>query len=261
MFRWLTGPDVPPADVVDWLFDTFDWLLAEAGGWARFEKMRLVLPTPEFFPVASDDARLADDMLAQIKLLADMRDWPVRLTMQEDAPTNEQMFGQIALGGARTKSAAGTFRGHGGNGLSSEITYAPNLLRQPQSLVATLAHELGHYLLSTAKNEPPGGWEMEEPATDACAVFMGFGVFLANSSFHFGRTSGARWGGWRASQLGYLNEQTLAYALGLFLRLRGLDPQLALRHLTTNPRAYLKDALYDLERGRASRFAEIKARR
>ena len=261
MFRWLTGPDVPPDDVVDWLFDTFAWLLAEAGGWARFEKMRLVLPTPEFFPIALDDARLADDMLAQIKLLADMGDWPVQLTMQEDAPTSEQMFGRVALGGERTKSAAGTFRGHEGNGLSSEITYSPRLLRDPQSLVATLAHELGHYQLSTVQSEPPGGWEMEEPATDACAVFMGFGLFLANSSFRFRQDSGGKWSGWGASQLGYLNEQTLAYALGLFLRLRGLDPLLALRSLTMNPRAYLKDALYDLDRRRAPKVAEIKRRR
>ncbi len=261
MFRWLTGPDVPPDDVVDWLFDTFAWLLVEGGGWARLEKMRLVLPTPEFFPIPADDARLADDMLAQVKLLADMRDWPVQLTMQEDGPSHEQMFGHVALAGVSSKSAAGTFSGHGGNGLSAEITYSPGLLREPANLVATLAHELGHYQLSSVQTEPPGGWEMEEPATDACAVFMGFGVFLANSSFHFGRTSGARWGGWSARQLGYLNEQTLAYALGLFLRLRDLDAQPALRHLTTNPRAYLEDALYDLDRGRASRVAGLKARR
>ena len=115
MFRWLTGPDVPPDEVVDWMFDTFAWLLAEAGGWARFEKMRLVLPTPEFFPIPAHDARLADDMLAQIKLLADMRDWPVQLTMQEDGPSNAQMFGRTANAGESSKGAAGTFRGHGGN--------------------------------------------------------------------------------------------------------------------------------------------------
>ena len=101
---------------------------------------------------------------------------------------------------------------------------------------------------------------MEEPATDACAVFMGFGIFLANSSFRFGQTSDGKWTSWSTQRLGYLNEQTLAYGLALFLRLRGLEPKLALRHLTTNPRAYLKDALYDLDRRRSSQVTALRAR-
>lgn len=54
-------------------------------------------------------------------------------------------------------------------------------LNDPLSLVATLAHELGHVILL-------GGGLMEhsiedmEPMTDLLTVFLGFGIFNANSA-------------------------------------------------------------------------------
>ncbi|MDX6851136.1 hypothetical protein SCD92_17290, partial [Gilvimarinus sp. SDUM040013] len=55
----------------------------------------------------------------------------------------------------------------------------------PTQLVATFAHELSHYLTCTANEPPPGGWDNWEFATDIAATFLGFGVFMANSSFNF----------------------------------------------------------------------------
>ena len=66
-----------------------------------------------------------------------------------------------------------------------EITYSPAALRDPSGFIATMAHELSHYLMATIPLEPPGGPEAKEPATDICSIFLGFGVFAANSAFSF----------------------------------------------------------------------------
>jgi len=251
-------PDVPPEEVVDWLFQAFAWLMREGGGWWEFSHRKLILPTPEFFPIGGEGADLAEGLLYQVKQHAGMDDWPVTLEEHEDDPTRTELFGRIAMDGTDHGGTAGTFRGHGGAGLTSIITYSPKLLTDPAKLVATLAHEIGHYLLADAQTAPPGGWEREEQATDVCAVFLGFGVFLANSAFTFSQWTDGQWQGWRTSSLGYLNEQTLAYALGIFLRLRELDAKPALRHLDENPKSYLKDALKDLDRRRLGSLIALR---
>ena len=79
------------------------------------------------------------------------------------------------------------------------ITYNPSLTDDIDAMIATFAHELGHYLMSTAKTAPPGGWELHELHTDLTAVYLGFGLFLANSARSFGQfQSAAKWAGRRA---------------------------------------------------------------
>jgi hypothetical protein len=136
---------------------------------------------------------------------------------------------------------------------------APSKLDDPMGFVATMAHELGHYSMSRFRGEPPGGDEALEPATDVCAVFLGFGVFMANSAFTFQQFHDGRVQGWRTSQLGYLDEKALAYALALFLPLRGLDAGEARRHLKDNPRSYVKHALRHLEKERRDDVARLCA--
>ena len=56
---------------------------------------------------------------------------------------------------------------------------------------------------------PPGGPDLVEHATDCCAAYLGFGVFLANSARHFEQWTDGAWQGWRSSASGYLSEQAL----------------------------------------------------
>src|SRR3712207_1292867 len=82
----------------------------------------------------------------------------------------------------------GTFTLEGEDGAPRVvISYNPSLADDPTAMIATLAHELGHYLMSTAGSAPPGGWELHELHTDLAAVYLGFGIFLANSARSFGQ--------------------------------------------------------------------------
>jgi tetratricopeptide (TPR) repeat protein len=84
---------------------------------------------------------------------------------------------------------------------------------EPLSLVATFAHELAHVLL-LGEHRLKGDEEDGERVTDLLAVFLGFGVFLANSAAQSNVFLGLVEGR-ESSRLGYLSDTELAYALAI----------------------------------------------
>ena len=164
-----------------------------------------------------------------------MEDWPCRLVAQEAGPDPVVGEGQLLQGlGARP---AGTFAVEGietDGGAADHvvtITYDPRLLSDPTSLVATFAHELSHYLMATAPNLPPGGHELMEHATDLTAVYLGFGIFLANSSFRFVQFGDAFAAGWSTHRQGYMTERELVFALAIFAALLEVPVDQVTEHL------------------------------
>jgi hypothetical protein len=101
------------------------------------------------------------------------------------------------------------------------ITYAPDLLEDPTGLVATLAHELSHYLLAGQADLVED--ETHELMTDLMVAFTGLGVFGANSAFSFQQFGDAFSQGWRSRGAGYLSPRSWAFALAVFGELRGDD--------------------------------------
>ncbi len=117
---------------------------------------------------------------------------------------------------------------------------------QPEALVAVLAHELAHYLTRTAGSPPPGGDKNREYATDLLAVFMGFGLFLANSAVEFQQFTGIDTQGWRSRTLGYLSEFELVYCLAVFCALEQIDRAALLPYLKPSLIPVYDDCLKDL---------------
>ena len=122
------------------------------------------------------------------------------------------------------------------------ITYNPELVGNPVQLVATYAHELSHYLTGSGPEEPPGGWDNWEFATDIAATFLGFGVFMANSAFNFQQFTEVDSQGWQYNRSGYLSESEHIFALAIFLGLQGISLESALPHLKPNLKKLLKKA-------------------
>jgi hypothetical protein len=113
------------------------------------------------------------------------------------------------------------------------ITYRADA-NEPTALVATFAHELARCLVETFEERAPGGDMLHEPAIELAAVFMGFGVFMANASLD---SAGHE-----------LNEGESVHALAMFCVLRKIDPQSIDRHLNPHLRKYLRLAALDLAR-------------
>lgn len=259
MFGRISRSALPEESTIEWLFDVYTWLLSETGGYSRFrERARLVLPTEAFFPIPRDmqgDA-LAQALFAATREHASMAALSCELVAHEELPTAGDVLGNLPHQYSHS-GAAGAFHGAGaGSGL---ISYAPSGLADPESFVATMAHELGHFLIRGFKEPAPGGDEAQEPATDVCAIFLGFGVFTANSAFKFEQYQSGTMQGWRTRRLGYLGERPLSYALAIFLALLGLDLHATTGTLRGNPHGSVKNALLHLARERAEELARLRA--
>lgn len=200
----LLGPKLPiDVDELEWQFATFKWLAAEFGG--------------------SGEGRI-EALFASVKAAAGLSDWPCELrTGAGDRPAHVGTGLLLRHEGATPP--CGTFTiDDGEGGQKVVITYNPSLADDTGALIATFAHELGHYLMSSARTAPPGGWELHELHTDLTAVYLGFGIFLANSARSFGQFQSAGEMGWSSRTQGYLSEGALVTATAIFQRLAGRDP-------------------------------------
>jgi len=230
------------AELTQWQSDCFEWLLQHTGGPEAFKQRRLILPTPQFFPHdGSQGHAFAEMIFHQVKVHAGMADWPCTLQCQQDDP-NPKVSPHAFIKGAPS-SPAGTFRKlEDGSAL---ITYHPRQLRDPMSIVATFALELAHYRTAGYPEPPPGGWEVWEPATDIAAVFLGFGVFLANSRFHFAQYSQGDVG-WQWRQQGYISEVEVLHMHAIVSILLNADLQQSLPHLKPALRGVFKRVYKDV---------------
>ncbi|HEY0313411.1 MAG TPA: hypothetical protein VGC56_13050 [Allosphingosinicella sp.] len=218
-------PKLPiDADELEWQLATFKWLQAEFGPVAK----ALVLPTPHWFPPSQRQghARM-EDLFAAVRKAAGMADWPCELRPgRSERPV--QVGFALLLKHHGAAAPCGTFQVEEADGTRrAVITYNPSLAADTGGMIATLAHELGHYLMSTAKSAPPGGWALHELHTDLAAVYLGFGIFLANSARNFAQFQSGGEMGWSSRRQGYLSEGALVTGLALAERLAGRDPAAA----------------------------------
>ena len=230
---------LPDSADIDWLFETLEWLARALPEYGMPNKQQLFLPTEEDFPIQGlEGEALAKALFRRTRRLAGVARLPCRLKAQ----SKSDLLVGFAIAAHESNGAAGTF-------CDSEdappvIRYDPSLLQRPRALVAVFAHELSHLLIHRAPESPPGrhkvnGDLLEEAATDLCAVYLGFGVFLAESAFSYQRDSQ----GWEARWQGYLSPTVLSVALAIMVLTLDLSPQKASPHLSANPRTCFEQAL------------------
>ena len=233
-------------DELEWQLATFKWLGLEFG---PAGEASLVLPTAEYFPASPRKGQgRVKDLFESVKTAAGLADWPCELRAGAgDRPAHVGTGLLLRHEGA--SPPCGTFTvDDGEGGRKVVITYNPSLRDDTTALIATFAHELSHYLMSTARTAPPGGWELHELLTDLTAVYLGFGIFAANSARSFGQFQSAGEMGWSSRTQGYLSEGALVTGTAIFQRLAGRDPMEAAPWLKDYLRSDLKRAVRALDR-------------
>lgn len=105
-------------------------------------------------------------------------------------------------------------------------------LKEPVSMVATLAHELSHIKLLGENRIDKNN----EPLTDLATVIFGLGIFNANCAFqtHTGISS------WGWNKLGYLSQMEWGYALAVFAYIREEKTPGWINFLATNGKSDFK---------------------
>ena len=214
----------------DWELAVAGWVTKNFGGIEQIRNTPLVLPNADFFPTQGEKGdQLASLLFRQVQDHAQMAEWPVRLESLPETPPD--LVGNVVLERQGDQVPAGTIDFDNAENRDVIVRYNPKMVERPYELISTFAHELAHYLMWSADELPPGGMELHEQTTDALAVYMGFGVFLANSAYNFSGWSDSIGFGWSANRLGYLTERQLVFALAIFLTLKQLDPSTTERYL------------------------------
>jgi hypothetical protein len=79
-------------------------------------------------------------------------------------------------------------------------------------------------------------------------VFLGFGLFLANSRFNFSQHSDGQTMGWRWRQQGYLSEPEVLHMHAIFSTLLAIQPTETLKHLKPALRGIYKRVHKDVSK-------------
>ena len=234
---WFAAKPIIDEHQLEWQIDTYKWLLDNYGQRFHNGTYVLVKPTKEHFPDACfSKEEVFYNTFIRVKQYAGVLDWPCRLEAQES--DIESQIGPTLIVKNTPQGPAGTFRyKRSGEAL---ITYNPDLVDDIEGLVSTYAHELGHYLTAHCQEPPPGGWDLWEPATDLTAVYMGFGIFMANSAFVFKQFTGVGTQGWSAQRRGYLTSDELLNALAIFVLLKQIPANEPIRFLKSSLRSRFK---------------------
>lgn len=201
-------------EAAEWQIDCWLWLDRVLGPIAGEPRRELILPGRARFPDTKAKGRQkALHYFELVRAYCGARDWPCELVEQGERR-------QVSLGFAVERedrpAPLGTFRVDGRKAI---ITYDPKLLDDPIQLVATLVHEMAHYLLAAHPMPPPGGDDAVEFSTDLATVHLGFGLFGANAAFNFHQHTDFDRQGWSYARGGYLSESEWCFANAVFMEI------------------------------------------
>ena len=223
-------------------------------GFRRLEKMlgrrrmleaEVILPTAEYFPDPYDKSQAAGEKLFQ-RVCGYMRVERSRIDLHIFPDETDELGKTLPYWHGNSGGCAGFYShdpsaDHQNAGDESRMLVAlrSTQLKDPLSLVATMAHELGHVILLGGGFMTPKTSD-HEPMTDLLTVFLGLGIFNANSAARFQQHQEERLYGWSMQRLGYLPEEVFGYALAKFAAERGAEKDDWAKHLSTNVRVYYK---------------------
>ena len=240
---------------IDWMFDTFAWALRNFGAEVFYNETILVTPSNEHFPGdESSAAGMADLIFEKVRIYAGMQHWPCRLvdgnTLEEILPVQFKIEGPI-------RGKAGEIQPSTDESHKLVIPYHLSQMNDPEVVIANFAHNLAHYLGTVAKEAPPGGEENWPHVTELLAVFMGFGVMMADSANTAKIRSCSSCSGPAIERENYLSEYDITYALAIFCNLKGITVSKAAKNLKSTLRPFFKRAMKDAKR-RDVQIAELQ---
>lgn len=237
-----------------WIDDGFR-RLEHFVGRRRMLDAQVVLPNPECFPDPYDGSDASAKLLfKRVCSYMHVDPRPIHLEIFADETDQLRMVLPYWSGRGGSNGCAGFYTSDTPKDAADEpnqmlVALRSTQLRDPLSLVATIAHELGHVILLGGGLLNPQTPD-HEPLTDLLTVFLGLGIFNANASGQFKQYQQEGKHGWSTKRLGYLPQQAYGYALAKFANERGENKPAWEKYLCTNVRAYYKSSRSWLEKNK-----------
>ncbi len=238
---WKQKPTID-SDDLDWQIETWAWLLKNLGGIDAMRDYPIAAPHHTQFPpsdlVGEEHAAFVFQQVAK-RFRIDPSTFDLVAQEEEIKP----VLGPLAVVQNTPTGPLGTYSNPDMD--KHVVSYSPALLDNLEGLIATFAHEICHPILLAIEEKPPGGYELEEFATDLAMVFHGFGIFGANGAFSFAQYSDVATGtqGWSYSGAGYLTQAEWGFALAVRTILTGSDAKIIEYFLTDGPKAHFRKNL------------------
>lgn len=242
MLGFFTSKPLLDEGTTQWLYDAYAWALAAFDARHFRERTELITPTDRHFPDrAGQPGEAAAQVFARVQDHAGMRQWPCALLAYEQGDPLPALPALAIEGGPRGDGG----RVVTGNGEPVRIAYDPQLARNPGLMVAYFAQSLAGLLEHGATQPPPGGEDYRRHATDLLAIFLGFGLFMANNAFSVQRGGCGGCGG-STQAFGSLTEDEMTYALAIFCMLKDLPAAAAEPHLKKTLQPFFRKAMKEV---------------
>ena len=253
----LRGIDLPVTEEEkDWIENSYLWLINEFGV-DYFLGRRTILPEQSFFP---DKYKANEECVLKVfeRVCSYMDVDPKTIDIYFYAGP-EDLGAKYRTGQSDSKPGTlGLYSHPTDSHPRTRIAINESNFKNPIKLVATIAHELGHVILL-------GGGRISrddkrhEYLTDLITVFLGLGIFTANSAFQFSQWSDHIHHGWQAARAGYLSEEMFAYGLAGYAWMRNEPKPDWAKHLSMNVGAHFKTCHKYLVKGGNTQLRVLKS--
>jgi tetratricopeptide (TPR) repeat protein len=235
MLQWFRRRPTCPIepDVRAWVDRRAVWIVQQFG-MERVRRQPIILPNAEYFPDPYHPTGIGVRTLLD-RVARYMGVDSVRIDI-EFYSEQRHLAEQLALRGMQQTLGLYDDRDN-----RTTIWLEASHIDDPLSVVATLAHELAHVRLLGERRISPDEPDHEQ-LTDLLTVFLGLGVFTANSVIHsvshrIGHAE--NWSVWRS---GYLDAPVYGYAMALLTVWRGEASSAWARHLRPDVRVPFRQA-------------------
>jgi hypothetical protein len=235
-----------------WVDGSLNWLLGQFGA-EYFLGRKIILPEASFFPEKySGTESCAEALVRRVCSYMDVDASSIRVEFFSD---RDEIAENHRLGGSEHSGAAGLYSADSDR--RQRVAINVSQLKNPTSLVATIAHELGHVIL-LGGGRISREYKDHELLTDLITVFLGLGIFTANSAFQFKQWRDHSHQGWSASRQGYMTEEMFGYSLAACAWIRGEEKPAWAKHLAMNVGHYFKESLKCLNNGAPTALRKVR---
>lgn len=236
-----------------WMEEAYIWLLNEFGK-EHLSSKKSLRPVIEDFPLQYDGSK--NSLYATAEIIAMQMDIDINTinieTYKDGIHEIESDLGfSLYTEVDKTEGhqfTAGMYFGKNEDGKFDVFIEEKNL-KNPEAMVATLAHEFSHIkLLGENRIE-----ENDEYLTDLTTVVFGLGIFNANNAFNFNKNFYS----WSSTETGYFKQKEWGYALALFAHQRNETEPDWIKHLVSTLQKDVRNNLLYLNENAAKLFTDI----